>query len=199
MNIKMAAKNVLTTAEYLTFDDFMLFLNNLRKDEEYVIELFARVAFCTACRASDVLSLTWEQVLGKNTVLITEIKTGKTRSINFNGSVQKKLHELYKLMECPDVSLPMFCNRYTKKAITIQHINRELKRLKRKYKMKIRNFSTHTFRKTFGRYVYEHNNRSAESLILLNTIFKHSSINITKRYIGITQDEVNKIFDSIQF
>ena len=66
------------------------------------------------------------------------------------------------------------------------------------YKVKIGNFSTHTFRKTFGRYVYETNNRSAEALVLLNKILNHTSIQITKTYIGITQDEINNIFESIK-
>lgn len=57
--------------------------------------------------------------------------------------------------------------------------------------------SPHTFRKTFGRYVYDSNNRSAESLILLNKILNHSSIQITKTYLGITKDEVNGIYASI--
>ena len=68
-----------------------------------------------------------------------------------------------------------------------------------KYRLSIDNFSTHTFRKTFGRYVYDTNEHSAESLLLLNKILNHSNIDVTKRYIGITKEEINQVFDSIQF
>ncbi|MFR9496330.1 MAG: integrase, partial [Rikenellaceae bacterium] len=80
-----------------------------------------------------------------------------------------------------------------------EYINRLLKLFKIKYRLPIKAFSTHTFRKTFGRYVYDTNWRSAESLILLNSIFRHSSIDITKVYIGLRQAEIDGVFDSIRF
>lgn len=74
-----------------------------------------------------------------------------------------------------------------------------LKQFRVDYNLPIEAFSTHTFRKTFGRYVYEKNDKSAESLILLNHIFRHSSIDITKVYIGLRQAEIDTIFKSIKF
>ena len=59
-------------------------------------------------------------------------------------------------------------------------------------------FSTHTFRKTFGRYVYELMGRSAEGLILLNQIFRHSNLETTRRYIGLAQEDIDKVFNSIR-
>lgn len=99
----------------------------------------------------------------------------------------------------PDKKDYIFSNGNGDKPLTIQRVNQVLKEFKFKYKLDIHNFSTHTFRKTFGRYVYDQHNHSAESLLLLNKIFKHTSINITKTYIGITQEEIQSIFDSIQF
>lgn len=195
----MAKKDQLTTAEYLPYEEYERLLNCLHRDEMYIWELYARLSFCTACRASDVRKFKWSQVLNKSNLVICEQKTGKARSITFNQSVQKKIAELYKSLGEPAKSEYIFKSSVTGEPMSIQYINRTLKDFKRKYKIKIGNFSTHTFRKTFGRYVYEINNRSAESLVLLNKILNHSSIEITKTYIGITQDEVNKIFDSIQF
>lgn len=195
----MAKKCQLTTAEYLPYNEYERLLNCLHEDKCYFWELYARLSFCTACRVSDVRILKWEQVLNKPFLVVTEQKTGKTRSITFNKSVSKKISELYELMGSPDKGTYIFRNEQSNEPITLQYINQKLKEFKRKYNLKIGNFSTHTFRKTFGRYVYESNGRSAESLILLNKILNHSSISVTKTYIGITQDEVNKIFDSIRF
>lgn len=55
-----------------------------------------------------------------------------------------------------------------------------MKEWKAKYKLDIENFSTHTFRKTFGRYVYDTSENKSEALLLLNRIFNHSNIEITK-------------------
>lgn len=195
----MAKKNQITTADYLPYEEYERFLSCLNKDKYYIWELYARLSFCTACRASDVRALKWEQVLNKSFMRITEQKTGKTRNISFNNSVKKKIAELYKELGEPDVEEYIFKSDRTDEPITLQFINKMLKKFKEKYRIKIGNFSTHTFRKTFGRYVYEINGRSAESLVLLNKILNHSKIEVTKAYIGITQDEVNRIFDSIRF
>lgn len=195
----MAKKNQLTTSDYLEYSEYERLLDCLHKDGELIWELYARLSFCTACRASDVLNFRWKDVLNKENCTVTERKTGKTRYIKFNASVQKRIKFLYELMESPDLNDYIFKSVRTGRSFTIQNVNKRLKDFKRKYKINIDNFSTHTFRKTFGRYVYEQNNRSAESLILLNKILNHTSIQITKTYIGITQDEINGIFDSIKF
>lgn len=195
----MAKKNILTTSDYLEYSEYQRLLNCLHKDGEYFWELYARLGFCTACRSSDILNLKWEDILLKDEYVIVEQKTKKPRKITFNKSVKEKIKELYLLLGSPHKEDFIFFSRYTGKPITIQYLNQKLKEFKNKYKIKIGNFSTHTFRKTFGRYVYETYNRSAESLVLLNKILNHTSIAITKTYIGITQDEVNSIFNSIVF
>lgn len=143
--------------------------------------------------------LRWYEVLGKDEFVKIEQKTGKSRRISLNKSVGDKLLEIYILMNSPEKSSFIFNNSDTQNPYSLEHINRRLKVFRIKYHLPKMNFSTHTFRKTFGRYVYESSGRSAESLILLNTIFRHSNIEITKVYIGIRQDEINNVFNSISF
>lgn len=199
----MGIKNTLTKSDYLTYKEYERLLHCLRAHKHYVWEMYARVSFCTACRASDVLNLRWVDILDKSECVITEKKTKKVRRVYFNQSVQKRFRELYELMEQPNknsfIFVPPTKNNEDGPAMTIQWVNKTLKEFKRIYRIKVGNFSTHTFRKTFGRYVYEKHGRSAESLILLNSIFSHGSIDTTKTYIGIRQDEINKIFDTIKF
>ena len=195
----MAKKNQLTTSDPLKYSEYTRLLDCLRNDKSYKMEMYARLSFCTACRASDVLSFRWCDILDKATVVVTEQKTGKTRSIPVNPSVQQKFRELYQLLDRPDRKDYIFQSSVGDKPVTIQYINQQLKEIKFKYKLDIEHFSTHSFRKTFGRYVYDTHNHSAESLILLNKIFKHTSVQITKTYIGITQDEISSVFNSIKF
>lgn len=195
----MAKKNQLTTSDYLEYPEYERLLTCLHDDNEFLWELYARLGFCTACRASDILNFRWVDILDRTEHVVVEQKTKKARKLSFNQSVQRKLKELYNLLGRPSKDEFIFISKITGRPLTIQYINQKLKDFKYKYRIKIGNFSTHTFRKTFGRYVYDTHNHSAESLILLNKILCHSNINVTKTYIGITQDEINNIFNSIAF
>ncbi len=192
-------KGKITTSDYLPIAEFNRLVDSLHADENYLWELYCRISFCTALRASDVLTLCWEDVLDREFLDLKETKTGKSRRIIFNSTVSQKLAELYTLLGEPDKKGSLFLNQNSNKPYTLVHINRLLKQFKVKYRLPIKAFSTHTFRKTFGRYVYESKGKTAESLILLNSIFRHSSIDITKVYIGLRQAEIDKVFNSIKF
>lgn len=195
----MPRKDQLTTADHLEYSEYQRLLDCLHEDKNYFFEMYARLSFCTACRASDVLKLRWVDILNKDEIVIREKKTGKARKVKFNTSVKQKLLQLWHLMGEPNRALYVFENPKTGAPMTIQRINQHLKLMNYRYHLNIGHFSTHTFRKTFGRYVYDSNGHSAESLILLNKILNHSNIQVTKTYIGITQDEIDDIYNSIKF
>lgn len=201
----MAKKGQLTAAEWLDIDEYHRLLDCLRADKEYLWETYARLGFCTACRISDILTLKWKDVLSSECSVI-EKKTGKTRRITFNESVHARLAELYALQGSPKPeSLVFESPNHGKRTIyhpvpfTQQHVNLRFRQFKKKYGINIGNFSSHTFRKTFGRYVYDSMGRTEESIVLLSRIFKHSTVRVTMTYIGITDDEVRNVYDSIKF
>ena len=75
-----------------------------------------------------------------------------------------------------------------------------LKQIKAQYKVKIKNFSCHSFRKTFGRQVYNMNSDNSEfALVKLMELFNHSSIMTTKRYLAIRQQELLETYDCLSF
>ena len=81
-----------------------------------------------------------------------------------------------------------------------QRINIILKEIKKKYRLKIKNFSCHSLRKTFGRQVYNMNSENSElALVKLMELFNHSSVAITKRYLGLRQEEILQTYDSLSF
>ena len=53
----------------------------------------------------------------------------------------------------------------------------------------------HTLRKTFGYHYYQ----QTKDIALLMYLFNHSKSEITLRYIGITDDMMDKAFDSIDY
>ena len=194
----MAQKNQLTKSDYLPYEELKRLLDKLHKDKKYIWELYVRVSFCTALRASDVLSLTWSDIINRSSLVKREQKTGKVRKIQFSQNTQDRFDELYMLMKRPNPAELIFFNRRTGKPFTIQYINRIIKSWKEKYRIKIGNFSTHTFRKTFGRYVYDKNQNKSEALVLLNSILRHTSIDVTKVYIGLRDEEIQSVYSSIK-
>jgi integrase len=193
----MSLKNQLTTSDYLDHEEFLRFTREMHRDGLYFWEMYALLSFCSACRASDVLNFKWSDILDRHDCVVIEKKTKKSRVVTFNQTTRNKWKEMYRLFGSPDPKQYIFAVKPDGGPITIQYVNQKLKKLKYKYRLNIQNFSTHTFRKTFGRYVYEKFNRSAESLILLNKILNHTSIQVTKTYIGITKDEIDGIYNSI--
>lgn len=196
----MSLKNSCTTSDHLPYHEYERLLRCLRHDKDYFYEMYARLSFCTALRISDVLNLKWGDILNKTHLSLGEKKTGKWRKITFSPSVQAKIREMHRLMGKPELDRYVFAvSERANMPATIQCVNRNLKKIKYRYGLKVEHFSSHTFRKTFGRYIYESNKRSSESLLLLNRILNHSSLDVTKRYIGITDDEISDVFKQISF
>ena len=61
-------------------------------------------------------------------------------------------------------------------------------------------YCCHSLRKTFGRQVYNMNSDNAElALVKLMELFNHSSVAITKRYLGLRQEEILQTYDCLSF
>ena len=54
--------------------------------------------------------------------------------------------------------------------------------------------STHSLQKAFGRRVWENNNESEKALLYLSDSFNHTSIAITRNYLGLRKEELNDIY-----
>lgn len=196
----MSKKGTITTADYFDYDEFKRLIDCLVKDQQQLWAFYCTLSFCLGLRSSDVRKLTWHDVLNRRSVVVTEQKTGKTKGIPIGANTMERISEMYEYAGHPLLDDYIFTTKRgkIKQPVTIQYINRIAKQWKAKYHLQIGNFSTHTFRKTFGRYVYEKRNRSNEALIELNRIFRHTSLQTTMIYIGITDDNIFKVFDSME-
>ena len=75
-----------------------------------------------------------------------------------------------------------------------------LKEIKAIYKLNIKNFSSHSMRKTFGRQIFNMSGENSEmALVKLMQIFNHSNMGITKRYLGLKDEEIKEAYDLLKF
>lgn len=193
----MSVKGSITKSDYLPYEEYHRLVMSLERDGRYLMCTYCLLSFCLALRISDVLKLSWVDVLGKRSIIVCEKKTQKTKEIPIGQVTSEHIKKLYTKLGRPRKTGYIFTSDRTGRPYTRQHINQVLKDLKEEYSLQIGNFSSHTFRKTFGRYVYEKKGRSEEALILLNQIFQHATLTTTRIYIGLRDSEVCSIFNTL--
>lgn len=196
----MSLKGSTTTTTYIEWNDFILLITRLEKDENYKFCLLVSIGVFTGLRISDLLGLKYSDLLNGETFLIKEKKTQKQRSIKVNKDLKEIIVRIVQKSKVNDLEQLIFLNKYGTKSIDKSYVNVKLKEIVKMYRIRLDgNVSTHTFRKTLGRRVMEVNNYSNESLILLMDLFGHSSMSITKRYLGIREQEIHNVYDSLTF
>ena len=182
----LSLKGSKTASDYIDYDKATVTAHKLlRTDKTKLMGLYIIVSINTGLRVSDVLKLTWEQLLADNISLV-EQKTKKDRVIAINDSIRDVLRHFYK------TSGQVFLSQKNS-VFTVQQINRKLKAIFCK-EVKELNISSHSLRKSFGRRVYENNNESEKALNFLSELFNHTSLKVTRRYLGIRQEELNNIY-----
>ena len=191
----MSLKYSTTTADFLVRSDAMNLIRKLAKDGNYKMSLLIALGCFTGLRISDILALRWEQILSTEEFTIIEKKTGKKRVLRLNPQLQQHVAECYEQIQPLGINAPILVSQKGT-IFTVQRINVILKEVKRKYRLKVKNFSCHSLRKTFGRQVYNMNSENSElALVKLMELFNHSSLAITKRYLGLRKEEILQTYD----
>ena len=195
----MSAKFSTTTSDFLEWNQSMNLIRNLYNDKNYKMSLLISFGSFWGLRISDILSLKWEQVYNLDDFSLIERKTGKSREIKINSQLRRHIEDCYKNIR-PRTTEEYIFTSQKGSVYSIQRINVILKDLKIKYNLKIKNFSSHSLRKCFGREIF---NRSAENaelaIVKLSELFNHSNPSITRRYLGISQQELMETYDILSF
>jgi integrase len=195
----MSRKNSHTTSDALNWNDALNLIHRLYRDGDYRLSLLVGCGCFFGLRISDLRTLRWNMLLEGETFELHEKKTGKYRVVKINQDFQKHIQECYQALGITNPE--EYCFLSSKKVVfSTQRINVLLKGLKQRYNLKVGNFSTHTLRKTFGRKVVAMAGENAEvALIKLMELFNHSSLAITKRYLGLRQEELLETYDLLDF
>lgn len=195
----MSVRNSHTTADYLEWNTMLNLIRKLYRDGDYRMSLFIGCGCFFGIRVSDLRKLTWAKLLNDDKFVINEQKTGKRRVVKINCDFQKHIQQCYDALNIEDINEPCFLSRKNM-VMTTQRINVRLKEVKKRYNVKIDNFSCHSLRKAFGRKVFESSGENAQlALVKLSELFNHSSVAITKIYLGLREKELLETYDLLDF
>lgn len=141
------------------------------------------MVFIFGLRISDLLLFKVKDLKKRRQVSIREKKTGKQKIFNIPDEFYSVLNQYLDTRKDDEY---LFKSRQGNKAITRARAYQILKEAGKKFGLE--NIGTHTMRKSFGYWYYKNYNDIAGLMKILN----HSSEAITKRYIGIEQEELNR-------
>lgn len=196
----MSAKGKTTTTTYLEWEVFKSFLAVLEQAGEYKFLLLFALGGYTGLRISDILYLRWYMLRLGLKLELTESKTNKRRVVTLHSDLRKIIGSVYEFEGPEDEGQYIFCSRHSDNPMSIQYINRRMKVLCFRNGISVpddKNISTHLLRKTFGRRVWDNQGQDEKALIMLMEVFNHSSVSITKRYLGIRSEEIEDIYKNL--
>lgn len=159
-------------------------------------------------RASDLRTLKWSfffekqndgSLKFKDSYKFMPMKTRKHKKfvkINFNKAVQQVIYDYIAEYPIEDLNDYLFASRRGDDPITVGALRKVIKETA--YEAGIdQNVGSHSLRKTFGFWCWHEAEDKNKALVILQQIFNHSSTQTTAKYIGILDDEIKDMFDSI--
>jgi integrase len=163
----------------------------------------------TARRCGDLLTLTWDNLFFPNGEIRDEMKsfvedkTDKIASPHINSAVKEAI-KLYLSKTGVDPSENGYSNlvfiqtsgSYRGRPLTEDGHLKALKQAAKEVGI-TKNIGTHSARKTFGAINRRLHPNDYDSMELLRSIFNHSDVATTSRYIGLTQEKIDRYYDDM--
>ncbi|MDR1210357.1 MAG: tyrosine-type recombinase/integrase [Clostridiales bacterium] len=146
----------------------------------------------TALRISDLLRLTWDDVYDftrnrvRGSVTIIEQKTGKSKTIALNDRVRSALSLYAPIAKSGEYLVKSRKGR--NKAISRIQAYRIIRAAAEA--LELERVSCHSLRKTFGYHAW----KSGVSPAVIMKIYNHTSLAVTQRYLGVTQDDLDDCY-----
>ena len=157
-----------------------LFALSKNKYDERDTFLFL-IGINSGLRMSDIVKLKKKESAHSTNPRVVEQKTGKAR-ILYLSSMKELIQAYTKDMQEEDFLFPSAKGGHLAVNTVYQMFQMAADFLEMK------NIGTHTLRKTFGYHYYQR----THDIATLMEIFGHSSEKITKRYIGLREEEISK-------
>ena len=147
----------------------------------------------TALRISDLLRLKWSDVYDEKQeafrthITLTEKKTGKTKTIAMNRHILGALRQCYARRRGDFIFTN---NRKKDSAISRVQAWRIIRGAAAAVGLGER-ISCHSLRKTWGYHAWT---SGAVSPVVIMDIYNHSNYEVTRRYLGVAQDDLDRAY-----
>lgn len=167
-------------------------IKRLLADKPRDLALFT-LGINTNLRASDLVSITVSMVADLKTadsLVIREIKTGKTRRITLNKAVVESLQALLRSRQGVSADDPLFMSQRGNKALSVPSVSRLVKSWCKSINL-VGNYASHTLRKTWG---YHQRVTFGTGIPELMVCFNHSTQRQTLDYLCIQPDEIRDVY-----
>lgn len=181
----------MNTVEPIRDMDLVLDLADYLKsnnERDYVLFMFG---IYTGLRISDILKFRVRDVKGKDAIYIREKKTGKEKRFPINAELKPIIEEY--IAGKREFEYLFKSPNYPNKPISRQQAYNILSNAGKVFG--IDSIGTHTLRKTFGYHMYQ----QTHDAVTLKEIFNHADISVTLRYIGINQDNKDKLIKGLSY
>ena len=165
-------------------------IKELLKDRPRDLFLFT-LGVNNGLRCGDILRLKVKDISYLNLNEYTTIREGKTQKQNYlmmNKASYDAMHN-YLTKENPKDDDYVFASKKTRKPITIQRVNALVKEWCKEIGLK-GNFGAHSLRKSWG---YHQRMYYGKGFELISIRYKHTNPTVTMRYLGIEQQEIEKM------
>ncbi|MDO4301948.1 MAG: tyrosine-type recombinase/integrase [Clostridia bacterium] len=176
---------------------------DIRKLKEYFLErgeyrdyMLVSVCLNSALRICDVINLKWTDIFDKDKkkfkkyIELNEKKTGKSTAIFINNQIKNAVNLYIKNVVIKSEYLfPSRKGGHITRYRAFEIINKAGINAGLDY-----NISCHSLRKTFGYHAWK---KGIQPAVIMN-IYNHCSFSITKRYLGINQEDKDEVFRDLE-
>ncbi len=188
----------MTTVEPIRDPKKIVAIKTILKHGKYPRDyLLFVVGLNTALRISDLLALRVKDILSRQgdiveALHIREQKTGKEKKIKLNQSAREAIEFYFNKAGVKDGDEFLFKSLRSNAALDRIRANSLVNKWCNEVGLQGR-FGTHTLRKTWGYRA----RKLGKPIELIQEKLGHRSPAVTRRYIGVTQEEVNNIEDEV--
>ena len=167
---------------------------NLKEEKNPRNYLLFVMGVNTALRISDLLSLKVKDVIDskgdiKTYLHVKEGKTGRTAKIYLNNTVKEALNYYLNKSKGIDPDSYLFKSERSNKRLDRVRTWGLIQEWTKEVDLEGERYGTHTLRKTWG---YQARIQGV-SIEQISEKLGHKSVTVTRRYIGISQEEINQI------
>jgi len=172
---------------------------NLKEEKNPRNYLLFSMGCNLALRISDLLSLRVKDVIDskgdiKTYLFIKESKTGRPAKIYLNNTVKEALTYYLNKSKGIDPDSYLFKSERSNKKLDRVRAWGLIQKWTSDVGLEAERYGTHTLRKTWG---YQARMQGA-SIEQISEKYGHKSVTVTRRYIGISQEEINQIEKEVE-